>query len=71
MHFHFVHHVAHVLRICEPTIQRGVMGEHTIPDMYNTVYNMKQALEGGEEGYLMKDTRIYCLLYTSPSPRDS
>jgi len=35
------------------------MGEHIIPALYNTVYNMKQALEGGEEGYLMKDTHVY------------
>jgi len=35
------------------------MGEHIILDLYNTVYDMKQALEGGEEGYPMKDTLVY------------
>ena len=26
------------------------MGDYTIPSLYNAVYNMKQTLEGGEEG---------------------
>jgi len=36
-------------------IQKGIMGVHTIPSLYNTVYNMKQELEGGEEGEPMHD----------------
>ena len=31
------------------------MGDYTIPSLYNTVYNMKQTLEGDEEGELMHD----------------
>jgi len=59
MHFQFFSACCSCIRICEPTFQRGVIGEHAIPALYNTVYNMKQTLEGGEEGYPMKDTRVY------------
>ena len=35
------------------------MREHIIPNLYNTMYNMKKALEDGEEGYQMKNTHVY------------
>ena len=34
---------------------KGVLGEHTRHDLYDTMYNMKQALEGGEEEEPMQD----------------
>ena len=51
-------HVTHALRISEPMIQMGVTGENTIHSLYNTMYNIKQALEGIEEGYPMKDREL-------------
>jgi len=38
---------------------KKVMREHIIPNLYNTMYNMKKALEDGEEGYQMKNTHVY------------
>jgi len=34
------------------------MEEHTLPDLYNTVYNIKQALKGGGKGYPVREPKI-------------
>ena len=47
--------ISHALWICKPMIQKRVIGNHTIHGLYNTVYNIKQVLEGGEEGERMQD----------------